>query len=387
MTTSNVVSTAATQQTTTGGSYALGFNFTISTNDYALFVQPGLQSGAILSVLHVMMSVYGTTLPGMVDGANIEQPQPAVHIPSGGNHIVGPVLIDNNFEGGLSVDDWNIVFTNLGNPQPSTNIYGLVTSMLTSANWLAAGGLASPGVSNVPYVGNDRREVKLGRASKFYSQYVHGSTLPGTPGTLSICGTGNAGGTNGQVFFNKAYNISTYPDTAGNPMVVTELPMVVSTLTSTPVQSSPIGMGGGNLEPYAQALLQAWMKGTNINTQFQAVTNAWTGYVKNVSGTATFGSTYGTNTRDLCHYANLARATGLWSTATNGQTVLTQVFNALDALILGSTSSIKALPQSFTITNGNIITDSGNALPEANMQYLLARNPFASNNPNGWFHP
>lgn len=101
MTTSGVVSTVASLPIITGGSYSLGFNFTINTPDYALFVLPGLKSGAILQVLAAMMSQYSVTFQGMIDGGNIEQPQPAVGIPAGGRHILGPVLIDNNLEGAL----------------------------------------------------------------------------------------------------------------------------------------------------------------------------------------------------------------------------------------------------------------------------------------------
>ena len=390
MTTSGVVSTVASLPIITGGSYSLGFNFTINTPDYALFVLPGLKSGAILQVLAAMMSQYSVTFQGMIDGGNIEQPQPAVGIPAGGRHILGPVLIDNNLEGALSVDDWNV----LSQAATATNIYGLVTTMLASTKWLAAGSL-NPGIPNVMYQGNDRREVKLGRASKYFSKYVSGSTLPGSPGTLKICTTGQSGSIQGQVFFNPAYNIKTYPDTTTNPYVVTELPMVVSQ-NGTINPSSPITASGGDLEPYAQKLLQDWMTGVNINSQFQAITNSWTGYAASYGNSRTaILSGFGTTTRDLLHYCNLARATGLWATANSGQAVLTDIFNFLDALVANSASG---LPQSYTFGASTSppfgIPATGSAtgkLPEANMQYLLARNPFANNltvaSTGGWFHP
>lgn len=324
---------------------------TISTSqDYNLWVQPYLpQLAKIEAVLTQPYSPgskqsygYDSAL-GVTCGANIE-PSPAIGVQNGYNNAC--VLIDNNLEGGASLDYLASSSSPLiGQPgfnQMNLQIYTNTRNYL-SKSFYGVGACPEP-FSVYNYPGNftllDMREAEYGFAGPYVTQLLQ-------PG-IQIGGIGNNCGTQGQTWFLENY------DNPDSTTIVTELP------SSEPLTTS------ANMDELSFVIDELYMQ----CIAGKAPCSQWQVAYQNAMSQYPFQAP-----RDALHFIQCTRATGAWAMSNmsyDSISAKTMLQNTIARLFTSEAEGGALGP------NGGLSQSwgaGGDRSPEPNFQAMVAFDP------------
>lgn len=325
-----------------------------TSQDYNLWVKPYLpQLAKIEGILtqpynpgaHLSYG-YDSTL-GLTCGGSIE-PSPAIGVSNGYNNVC--VLIDNNLEGGASLDYFASAQSPLaglpGFNQVSLEVYTDTRNFL-SEPFYGIGPCSQP-FSVYSYPGNftllDRREAEYGFAGPYATELVQPGIHIGGIGSLTCDGSTESG----QIWYLENY------DNADGTMIVAELP------SSTPVNAA------SDLDQLSFLVDEYYMQcvaGT-------APCSLWQSAYQTAMSEYPFQAP-----RDALHFIQITRATGAWAMSNmsyNGISARTMLQNAISEIFMpqaagGAMGIHGGISQSFG--------KGGDETPESNFQTMVAFDP------------
>jgi hypothetical protein len=325
-----------------------------ASQDYDLWVKPYLAQLARIETVLTQPYTPGSKDSygydpniGLVCGGNVE-PSAAIGVQNGYNNVC--VLIDNNLEGGASLDYFASSSSVLvGQPdfnQENLQIYTDTRNYLLTP-FYGVGPCTSPfPVYNYPsnFTLLDRREAEYGFAGPYASELIQPGIHVGGIGKLSCNGSTE----DGQIWYLESY------DNSSGPMLVAELP------SSTPPSTS------SDLEELSFVIDELYMQciaGTVSCSQWQtAYQNAMSQYPFQAP-------------RDALHFIQVTRATGAWAMSNmsyNGVSAESMLQNTISRIFTPESSGGALGPDgglSQTWGSGSDET------PEPNMQAMIAFDP------------
>lgn len=334
----------------------------LSSEDYNFWVKPYLTQLAKIEGVLTQPYISGNresygydSATGLTCGGNIE-PSLAINVTNGYNDVC--VLIDNNLEGGASLDYFassnSVLAGQTGFTPMNLQVYTETRSYL-SMPFYGVGPCTQPfTVYNYPsnFSLYDMREAEYGFADPYASDLVQPGIHIGGIGTLTCNGTTEGG----QIWYLENY------DTLGSTMIVTEFPNDTAPSTNSDLQE---------LSFVIDELYMQCVAGTAPCSQWQsAYMNAMSQYP--------FAAP-----RDALHFIQVTRATGAWTMSNmtyNGmsaaamlQDTITKIFTPESAG--GALGANGGLSQSWGT--------GGDKTPEPNMQAMIAFDPRMPS----WFSP
>jgi hypothetical protein len=327
---------------------------TIRGQDYDLWVEPHLAQLAIIESLLTRPYNPGARLSygydqslGLTCGGSIE-PSAAINVTNGYNDAC--VLIDNNLEGGASLDYFaspgSVLSGQPGFTPMTLHIYNNTRQYLSMA-FYGIGPCTQPfQVYNYPsnFSLLDRREAEYGFADPYASELVQPGIHIGNVGTLTC----NNSTEQGQVWYLQNY------DNPSGTMIVAELPSstAANTTSSLDVLSFVID------ELYMQCVA-----GT-------ASCSLWQSAYLNAMSQYPFQAP-----RDALHFIQATRATGAWTMSNmtyNGMSAETMLSNTINEIFTPQSSGGALGP------HGGISQSwgrGGDETPESNFQAMVAFDP------------
>lgn len=323
----------------------------ISTSqDYSLWVEPYLSQLAKIEAVLTQpynpgaRESYGYySAVGVTCGGNIE-PSPAIGVQNGYNNVC--VLIDNNLEGGASLDYFasssSVLVGQPGFNEMNLQIYTNTRNYL-SMPFYGIGACPQP-FSVYHYPNNftllDQREAEYGFAGPYATQLLQ-------PG-IQIGGIGNNCGIDGQTWFLENY------DNPDSTMIVTELPGSTAPTTSSDLEELSFVID----ELYMQCIAD------------KVACSQWQDAYQNAMSQYPFQAP-----RDALHFIQCTRATGAWAMSNmtyDGMSARTMLQNTI-ARIFTSESGGGALGPTGGLSQS--WGAGGDRSPEPNFQAMVAFDP------------
>jgi hypothetical protein len=352
---SSSTTTSITSFTTASTSIISSTAASVNTvQDYNLFVEPYLaQLTTIEAVLTQPYDAgsrqsygYDPTF-GVTCGGNIE-PAPAINVSNGYNNVC--VLIDNNLEGGASLDYFasssSVLVGQLNFSSMNLQVYTKTRQYLSMPFYGI--GSCSPLFTVYNYPSNfsllDRREAEYGFAGPYATQLLQPGIQIGGIGSLTCNGATESG----QIWFLENY------DNPATTMIVTEFP------NGTPPTTN------SNLEELSFVIDELYMQCVAGKVSCSQWQNAY----QNAMSQYPFKAP-----REALHFIQVTRATGAWAMSNmsyNGTSAETMLQNTL-AKIFTPESSGGALGPDGGLSQS--WGRGGDKTPEPNFQAMVAFDP------------
>jgi hypothetical protein len=326
----------------------------IQAQDYNMWVKPNIAQLAKIEAVLTQPYEPGSRLSygydptfGITCGGNIEA-SPAVNVTNGYNNVC--VLIDNNLEGGASLDYFSAsnspVAGQAGFVLMNLHVYNSTRQYL-SMPFYGIGPCSSPfPVYNYPsnFTLVDRHEAEYGFAGPYVSQLLQPGINIGGIGSLTCNGTT----VSGQIWYLENY------DNPASTVIVTELP------SSTPPTTS------SDLEQLSFVIDELYMQ----CIAGKVSCSQWQGAFQNAMSQYPFQAP-----RQALHFIQVTRATRAWAMSNmsyNGVSAKTMLQNTIEKIFTPESSGGALGPDGGLSQSWG---HGGDKTPEPNFQAMVAFDP------------